>query len=185
MESRPFLLLDTILSALENDLATRDPQARETKRWRVCRYLMCRLYDQRRGNLMNAALQLAQVSIAKKLGISLRWVHELAHRLAALGWLEFSSEKLPDGTNGSTIWRIGPKIKRLLVALSKSKQRKSPIKSDTHSRWNFSPLRREKEILRLLKEENAPPTAEELKKLEANPLLKVWLERGKEVGSAA
>ena len=169
------LLLDTILSALEHDLATRAPEARSTKRWRVCRYLIMRLFDASRGTLRNGELKLAQGTIAQKLRISLRWVHELSHRLAELGWIEFSSEKLPDGTNGSTIWRIGPMIQRLLVALRKSKRNKSPIKTATHSRWYFSPLKREREILTLLAKENEPPNEAILAKI---PLLRRWLLRG-------
>jgi hypothetical protein len=35
-------------------------------------------------------------------------------RLEETGWLSHTSEKLPDGTNGSTTWRIGRMFKRLL-----------------------------------------------------------------------
>jgi hypothetical protein len=170
------LPLDTILTALQHDLHIRSREPRSTLRFELCRYLVIRLFDASRGNLINAQIRLAQVTLSKKLKISLRWVHELAHRLAELGWLEFSSEKLPDGTNGSTVWRLGPMAKRVLVALSKSKQRKIPIKTPTHSRWNFSPLRREKEILRLLAKEKEPPSEAMLTKI---PLLRRWLDRGK------
>jgi hypothetical protein len=68
-------------------------------------------------------------------------------------------------------------LKRLLVMLSKSRQRKLPIKSDAKSTWHFSPLRREKKILELLAWENKPPKPEILERI---PLLKVWLGRGKE-----
>jgi hypothetical protein len=50
------------------------------------------------------------------------------------------------------------------------------IKPDKSS-WHFSPLRREKEILSILAKEKTLPSPELLEKI---PLLKVWLQRGKE-----
>lgn len=86
----------------------------------LLRYVVCRLYDQGSGHLMNAQLSLAQTTVAKKLGISRQWVGTLVQRLEETGWLVHASEKLPDGTNGSTIWRFGRLLKRLLVMLTKS-----------------------------------------------------------------
>jgi hypothetical protein len=93
-------------------------------------------------------------------------------------WIEHVSPKLADGTNGSTIWRIGRQFKRLLVMLAKSKRGKSRTKSDDKSTWHFSPLRREKELLSLLAKEKDPPKPEMWAKM---PLLKTWLERGKQL----
>jgi hypothetical protein len=122
---------------------------------------------------MNAHLALAQTTVAKKLGISRQWIGTLVHRLEETGWLVHTSEKLPDGTNGSTIWRAGRMLKRLLVMLTKSKRRKTSTKPAAKCTWHFSPLRREKEILSLLAKENEPPKPHILAKM---PLLyKRWV----------
>ena len=89
-------------------------------------YLVCRLSDEGRGQLVNARLTLAQTTLRWKLGISRQWVGELVKRLEREGWLEHFSPKLPDGTNSSTIFRAGRKLKRLLVMHTKSRHRKSP-----------------------------------------------------------
>jgi hypothetical protein len=68
-------------------------------------------------------------------------------------------------------------LKRLLVMLTKSNRRKTPIPKPAKSTWHFSPLRREKELLSILQREKEPPSPALLEKI---PLLKVWLQRGKE-----
>jgi hypothetical protein len=143
----------------------------------VLHYLLCRLYDEGRGNLINASLTLAQTTLSKKLGISRQWIGELVSRLERAGWLEHSSSKLPDGTNSSTVFRIGRMLKRLLVMLSKSRQRKSSVTRPAKSTWHFSPLNREKELPSILAKEQEPPSEAVCRKI---PLLGLWLTRGKE-----
>lgn len=170
------LPLDRILSSASFFTTKWSQGIESNKARRVLHYLLCRLYDTGKGNLVNAELTFAQTSLALKLGISRQWIGVLVARLEATGWLEHHSPKLADGTNTSTVWRAGRMLKRLLVMLSKSRQRKLPIKSDAKSTWHFSPLRREKEILSILTKENALPTPQMLDKM---PLLKKWMERGK------
>jgi hypothetical protein len=97
-------------------------------------------------------------------------------RLEREGWLEHFSPKLPDGTNDLTIFSAGRMLKRLLVMLTKSQHRKSPTNKPAKSTWHFS-LIEEQKLLSLLDKEKTPPTADTLGKI---PLLKRWLERGKE-----
>jgi hypothetical protein len=170
------LALDSILSATFHFTIKWSSHLQSNKARDLLRYLVCRLYDEGRGNLMNAQLELAQTTVARKLGISRQWVGVLVQRLEETGWLIHANEKLPDGTNGSTRWRIGRMFKRLLVTLAKSKQRKSPTKTVAKCTWHFSPLRRETEIQTILAKENEPPTAAILAKM---PLLQKWLLRGK------
>src|SRR5215208_896818 len=139
------LALDSILSATFHFTTKWSSQLQSNKARDLLRYVVCRLYDEGRGQLMNAHLSLAQTTVAKKLGISRQWVGTLVHRLEETGWLVHTSEKLPDGTNGSTIWRAGRLLKRLLIMLTKSKQRKTPMPKPAKSTWLFSPLKREKE----------------------------------------
>jgi hypothetical protein len=170
--------LDRLLSATFFFTTKWSERIQSNKARDLLRYLVCRLYDQGRGNLMNAQIELAQTTLAKKLRMSRQWIGELTARLEAAGWIEHVSPKLADGTNGSTIWRIGRQFKRLLVMLAKSKRGKSRTKSDNKSTWHFSPLRREKELLSLPAKEKDPPKPEMLAKM---PLLKTWLERGKQL----
>jgi Mn-dependent DtxR family transcriptional regulator len=141
----------------------------------VLRFLVCRLYDEGRGQLVNTQLTLAQTTLSKKLGISRQWIGELVSRLEQTGWIIHHSEKLPDGTNGSTIWRVGRMLKRLLVMLSKSGQRKTLASKPAKSTWHFSPRKLEKEFSLILEKEKTPPRPETLGRI---PLLKAWLQRG-------
>jgi hypothetical protein len=169
------LSLDTILSAAYHAMVTQAVHLESNKAFTVFRYLLYRLYDQGRGNLINAELTFAQTSLALKLGISRQWVGELSSRLQAEGWIEYHSPQLFDGTNGSTIWRAGRMLKRLLVMLAKSGQRKRPTKSDDKCSWRFSPLSKEREVLKIRAKENEPPKPHMLARF---PLLKEWLTRG-------
>jgi Mn-dependent DtxR family transcriptional regulator len=126
---------------------------------------------------MNAQLSLAQTTLAHKLGISRQWVGTLVQRLEDEGWIEHYSPKLADGTNGSTLWRVGRLFKRLFIMLTKSKRRKNPIPKPAKSTWHFSPLQREKKILSILEKEKALPSPFLIAKI---PLLGIWLNRGKE-----
>ena len=145
------------------------------KAQRVLHYLTCRLYDVGRGNLVNATITLAQTTLAEKLKISRQWIGALVSRLEREGWLEHASSKLPDGTNSSTVFRVGRMFKRLLVMLSKSHQRKTPVVKPAKRTWHFSPQKREKEILSILAKEKEPPSAEVRRKI---PLLDRWMKRG-------
>jgi hypothetical protein len=78
---------------------------------------------------------------------------------------------------GSTIFRVGRQLKRLLLMLLKTKPRKMPTTSAANRRWQFSPTYVEKrQILHRLKEQQ-PPSEILLSKI---PLLKLWLGRGED-----
>jgi len=66
-------------------------------------------------------------------------------------------------------------LKRLLVMLLKSRQRKTPVSKPAKSRWHFFPRELEKKILSILSKEKELLKPETLAKV---PLLKRWLERG-------
>src|SRR5215203_5738536 len=175
--SGDILALDSILSATFHFTTTWSSHLQSNKARDLLRYVVCRLYDEGRGQLMNTQLTLAQTTLARKLSISRQWVGTLVQRLEAEGWLEHFSPTLADGTNGSTVWRVGRLLKRLLVMLTKSHRRKTPIPKPAKSTWHFSPLRREKEILAILDKEKALPAPSLIAKI---PLLRTWLNRGKE-----
>jgi hypothetical protein len=169
------LALDQVLSAVFGFVGKWSPELQHNRAPYVLRYLLCRLYDQGRGNLMGSQIVLAQGTIGRKLGLSRQWVGILLARLADAGWLECYSPVLADGMRGSTIFRVGRQLKRLLVMLIKSKTPKRPVTSDAKPRWQFSPSKEEKTLLQTRKKENEMPKPELLARI---PLLRTWLERG-------
>jgi Mn-dependent DtxR family transcriptional regulator len=171
------LTLDQIWSATSHFSMEWSAGLESNKAHRVLHYLLCRLYDEGRGQLVNAHLTLAQTTLSKKLGISRQWIGELVSRLEQTGWIAHHSEKLPDGTNGSTVWRVGRLLKRLLVMLSKSRRGEKQGRTPANTRWHFSPTKVEKEISFILAKEKVLPAPEVIARI---PMLKRWLERGKE-----
>ena len=171
------IALDNILSATFYFSVKWSSDLQSNKARDVLRFLLCRLYDEGRGQLVNAQLTLAQTTLAQKLGMSRQWVGELVRRLEREGWLEYYAPTLPDGTNGSTIFRVGRQLKRLLVMLSKSKRGKKPVKPAANPRWLFSPTNIEKQLLSIQQKENQPPNPSLLNKI---PLLQTWMQRGEE-----
>ena len=169
------LALDNVLSATFYFVAKWSPDCHRNQGRDLLRYLLCRLYDEGRGNFFTAHLPLAQTTLAKKLGLSRQWVGELVRRLEQAGWIRHYSPTLPDGTNGSTIFTIGPQLKRLLITLAKSHRRKSPMKATARTHWHFSPTPVEKKQILIREKEELPPSETVLSKI---PLLKRWLERG-------
>src|SRR5262249_31732165 len=133
-------------------------------------------YDQSRGQLILAEVTLAQTTLARKLGLSRQWVGILLERLQDAGWVEHYAPTLDDGMRGSTVFRIGRQLKRVLMMLGKGRARKTPEKLEDNNRWQFSPSQREKEYQKILEQEQQPPRKETLNKI---TLLKAWLERGK------
>ena len=171
------LTLDQIWSATSTFTVKWSKGLESNKAHRVLHYLLCRLYDEGRGQLVNASLTLAQTTLSTKLGISRQWIGELVSRLERAGWVEHSAQKLPDGTNSSTVWRVGRMLKRLLVMLGKSRGGEKRGNPPAKSTWHFSPLKREKKIFSFLSNEQELPSLHLLEKI---PLLGQWLRRGKE-----
>ena len=124
---------------------------------------------------MLAEVTLAQTTLARKLGLSRQWVGTLLSRLQEAGWLDCHAPILADGMRGSTIFRVGRQLKRMLLMLTKGRARKTPNKSVANRRWQFSPLKREKEKQVILEREQQPPSLDILQKI---PLLQAWLTRG-------
>jgi hypothetical protein len=171
------LALDVVLSAVFFFAGKWTPALKRNQSRDLLRFLLCRLYDQSRGQLASGHVTLAQGTLARKLGLSRQWVGILLTRLQEAGWIEYAAPVLDDGMRGSTIFRVGRQLKRLLVMLLKARTRKTPAKSHDNDRWRFSPSDEEKRQKAILEKENRPPKPEILKRI---PLLKAWLDRGKD-----
>jgi hypothetical protein len=174
------LALDTILSATCYFAAKWCPELKRNQSRDLLRFLVCRLYDQGRGQLVNAQVTLAQGTLAKKLGLSRTWVNILLGRLKEAGWIDYYAPALVDGTRASSIFRVGAQLKRLLVILTKAKKtKKKSAKPTVKESWQFSPTNVEKRLFSILAKEHEPPLPHILAKI---PLLGKWLERGKDNG---
>lgn len=169
------LALDNILSATFFFAGKWSPRLKRNQARDVLRFLLCRLYDQGRGRLMLAEVTLAQTTLARKLGLSRQWVGTLLSRLQEAGWLECYAPRLLDGMCGSTVFRPGRQLKRVLLMLTKGRARKTSKKLVANKRWQFSPSQREKEKQIVLEREQQPPSLDILRKI---PLLQAWLTRG-------
>jgi hypothetical protein len=169
------LALDTILSATFFFVGKWSPDLARNRSRDLLRFVLCRFYDAGRGTVQNAQFTLAQTTLAHKLGLSRQWVGILLARLQEAGWVEFYAPTLPDGTNGSTIFRPGRQLKRLVIALLKSRRAKKPAKPVAQSTWHFSPSAEEKKLNLIRQKEMEPPKPEVLRRM---PLLRRWLSRG-------
>src|SRR5215468_5181509 len=150
------IALDTILSASFHFVAKWSPELDRNKSRDLLRFVLIRLYDEGRGQLMNTQLTLAQTTLAKKLGISRQWVGILLDRLQAAGWIEYTAPWLGPGMRGSTSYRIGRMLKRLLIMLSKSKRQKTPAKPAAKPSWQFSPSKLALKMRFIEEKENKP-----------------------------
>ena len=169
------LALDQILSVTSFFVGKWTPGFKRNQARDVLRFLVCRLYDQDQGNLMRAQMTLAQSTLARKVGLSRQWVGILLGRLQDAGWIDCYAPPLEDGMRGSTVFRVGRQLKRLLLMLAKTKPRKRPRNSAANNRWQFSPSPKEKRQEQILEREKVPPNPQLLVKI---PLLKTWLIRG-------
>lgn len=171
------LTLDNILSASLFFVGQWTPELRRNQSRDILRFLLCKLYDRSHGKLHTAQITLAQTTLARKLGVSRQWVGTLLSRLQSGGWIQYSSPVLEDGMHGSTVFRIGRQLQRVLVMLTKSNHGKKPTNLVAKERWQFSPSTEEKRLIQIQKNEKRLPSPEVLSRF---PLLRAWLQRGKE-----
>jgi DNA-binding Lrp family transcriptional regulator len=169
------LALDNILSAVFFFVGKWTPALSRNHSRDLLRFLLCRLYDQSRGQLMHGQITLAQGTLARKLGLSRTWTQVLVSRLQEGGWIEYAAPVLENGMRGSCSFRVGRQLKRLLIMLVKCRKKKKPAKSAANSHWQFSPSTEEKKQTLIREAENAPPKPELLARI---PVLRLWLQRG-------
>jgi len=169
-----YLSLDTIISRFTYCLRKWTPSLTRTQAADLVRYLIYLLYNDGKGNLNCAQVIVAQTQLADKFHLSRQWVGRLLARIQEEGWLEYYAPTLPDGTNAPTIYRAGRRLKRMWIALLKSKQRKTPAKQGAHSSGHSFPTKVVRKLLSILESENKEPTPEQKLKM---PLLETWMKR--------
>jgi hypothetical protein len=130
------LSLDTIISAStffagKWEVTLKRSQARD-----VLRAVLNRLYGASQGNLFHARMRCSHAALAASVGLSREWTCTLVSRLRQAGWIETHAPRR-SGSQQQDIsqFRPGRMLKRLLVMLLKSLQKRHP----QQSRVNTSP----------------------------------------------
>jgi hypothetical protein len=118
------LTLDTILSATFFFSGKWTPSLKRNQSGETLRLILCKLYGASRGSLFHAQMRCSHAALADSLDLSREWVCKLVSRLRVAGWITTEARRSPDGKQEITIFRAGQMLKRLLVMLLKSQQRK-------------------------------------------------------------
>ena len=116
--------LDTILSGAFFFAGKWCPELKRNQSRDVLRLVLAKLYGASKGNPFYARVRASHASLAADLGLSREWTCKLIARLRATGWLSTVSLRLHDGTQEITLFRPGRTLKRLLLMLAGSRQRR-------------------------------------------------------------
>jgi len=135
--------------------------------------LLCRFHGAG-GPILNARVEIAQETLATKVGISRTWCNILLGRLADAGWIAVHAPKLPDGMNSRSTIVLGPTLKRLVYKLWRAPG-KTSTKSAVNPPKHSVPFSERKRLEFIKRKEEEPPPERILNKI---PLLRDWLGRG-------
>jgi hypothetical protein len=116
--------LDTIISSAVFFAAKWEPTLKRSQSRDVLRSIINKMFGSSRGSLFHANVRCSHAALAESLDLSREWTCKLIGRLRDTGWIITEARRLPDGTQEITIFRPGRMMKRLLVMLLKSKQRR-------------------------------------------------------------
>lgn len=149
------LSLDTILSAAFFFSGKWTPALKRNQSGETLRLILCKLYGASRGSLFHARVRCSHAALAASLDLSREWTCKLIARLRVAGWITTEARRLPDGKQEVTIFRPGATLKRLLIMLTRSKQRSSTPRVNTSSQKipTKQEIEKNKTFLRTLREE--------------------------------
>jgi hypothetical protein len=173
------LALDTILSATAYHVKKWSPDLVRTQSRDLLRFVLIRLYSVNKGDLNTASLTISQSALADKIGVTREWCNKLLASLKNAGWLQYSSGRREGGLRTTCTFAIGKTLKRLLIALTKSHAKKAKQKPVVKSGSQVFPLFLKKSLPFIQRKKEEPPRPDVLARI---PVLKKWLERGKEEG---
>ena len=118
------LTLDTIISSSLFFAGKWEPTLRRSQSRDVLRAIINKLFGASRGSLFHANVRCSHAALAATLDLSREWTCTLIGRLREAGWIKTHAPRLPDGKQEITIFKPGRMLKRLLVMLLKSRQRR-------------------------------------------------------------
>lgn len=125
------ITLDTIISASTFFAGKWSPALRLNQSRDVLRLVISKLYGASQGNLFHARIRSSHAALAASCDLSREWTCTLLGRIRQAGWIVTSAPRLPDGKQEVTIFRPGRMLKRLLVMLLRSRQRRQSRVNDS------------------------------------------------------
>ena len=137
----PTISLDQLISSSFHYLDKWTPEGHQLKSnasFDVLRYLLCRLHDEGDGKVLQGHIELAQSTIAGKLGLSRQWINVLVGRLVDSGWLVATSTWTGENMRSSTCFSAGRSLRRLVCQLLGS-MRKKPQKKAVNNHLQSVP----------------------------------------------
>jgi hypothetical protein len=112
---------DTIQNRVRYVLQVQHPDLARTKALGLLLLVAGKLYDAGRGNVFRGVVRIAHSQLAshETVRCSRNWACQSLKALELAGWLQVTYLRRPDGKFDPGIYRIGPQLKRIVVALLK------------------------------------------------------------------
>jgi hypothetical protein len=127
------LSLDSIINSALFFAAKWEPTLKRSQSRDVLRTIINKLYGANRGAIFHSNVRCSHAALAEALDLSREWTCKLVGRLRDTGWIQTHARRLPDGTQEITIFSPGRMMKRLLVMLLKSRQRRPSSRVNSSS----------------------------------------------------
>jgi hypothetical protein len=119
------LSLDTICNSATFFAGRWTPALRRNQSRDVLKLVLSKLYGANQGSLFHARMRCSHAALAASVGLSREWICTLVSRLRKAGWIETVAPRRADGKlQEITTFRVGRTLKRLLVMLLKSFQKR-------------------------------------------------------------
>jgi hypothetical protein len=125
------LILDTLISAAFYFAGKWSPELKRNQSRDVLRLLLYKLYAPPGGSLFHRHARSSHAALAASCSLSRVWTCELISRLRSAGWIETHAPRLA-GSQQQDIsqYRPGRLLKRLLVMLTRSRERQKSRVND-------------------------------------------------------
>jgi hypothetical protein len=118
--------LDTVVSSALFFSGKWTPALKLNQSRDVLRAVLNKLHGASQGSMFRARVRCSHAALAASCELSREWTCTLIGRLRDAGWIETSAPRLPDGKQEVTTFKPGRTLKRLLVMLLRSRQRRGP-----------------------------------------------------------
>jgi hypothetical protein len=112
---------DTIENRVRYVLQVQHPDLSRTKALALLLLVIGKLYESGKGNVFKGVIRIAHSQLATHTTVrcTRNWTCQSLKRLELTGYLRVTYLRCPDGKFDPGIYRIGPQLKRIIVALLK------------------------------------------------------------------